>query len=144
MRGSVLFIIIISFFISNCTTGVKLKKNDFNQLFHGGNSRIWMVSSIVFNGIDYALKNEKKIFFSFDDKGSCYYQTYDDQQKNVSKSAKYEISDFGKKIKIEFKKKNEIWNFDIKSKSIDKIELISNKKSDVQMSLTLIPFPELR
>ena len=143
MRGSVLFIIIISFLVSNCTTGVKLKKNDFNQLFHGGNSRTWMVSSIVFNGIDYALKNEKKNFFSFDDTGMCYYQTYNEETKKVIKSAKYEISDFGKKIKIEFKKKNEIWDFNIKSKSIDKIELISNKKSDVQMSLTLIPFPEL-
>jgi len=73
----------------------------------------------------------------------CYYQTYNEETKKVIKSAKYEISDFGKKIKIEFKKKNEIWDFNIKSKSIDKIELISNKKSDVQMSLTLIPFPEL-
>jgi len=143
MRGSVLFIAIVSFIVVNCTTGVKLKENDFNQLFHGGSSRLWMVSSIVYNGVDYALKNKKKNFFTFDDTGMCYYQTYNTKTKNLIKSANYKIIDFGKKMKIHFKKNNEIWDFDIKSKSIDKIELISNDKSDVQMSLTLIPFPEL-
>ena len=143
MRGSVFFIVIFSFFVMNCTTGVRLKQNDFNQLFHDGDSKLWMVSSIVFNNIDYALKNKKKNFFTFFDSGICYYQTYNKRTKNLIKSANYKIDDFGKKMNIQFQKNNEIWNFDIKSKSIDKIELISNNESDVQMSLTLIPFPEL-
>ena len=102
-----------------------------------------MVSSIKYNGVDYALKNKKKNFFTFDDTGMCYYQSYNKKTKNIIKSANYKVFDFGKKMMIHFKKNDEIWNFDIKSKSIDKIELISNDESDVKMSLTLIPFPEL-
>jgi hypothetical protein len=138
MKISLFFSVLL---LASCAGSVRTEQIDYSYLFHGGNSKVWMVKnqqnpkeildkSNIFNSEWLIFYESGKVLFC-SAKGLA--------SKNYQEAELYLDSD---KRYIEIQFPNKTWSFVFEPNSNQTIYCRPTSDSDFEYSLELIPLPE--
>lgn len=139
------FVLIISgvlLFLNSCTTGYALKSVDYNELLTDGNSKVWLIDKMIIKGVNISQHNtQSKEVLIFHRNGVVDYLPLKAIGDKTPFKADYFLDSEKRLLTLYFSE--ETWEFDITTLKESRIVLTSTKKSDSQLTLELVPLPEL-
>lgn len=127
--------------LCSCSTEYPLEPLPIAPLLHGGNSKVWMVDKIFQKKRNFApLVNMHKDVVVFYENGNCMVQPMSTIGHVVGKKGAFKAYANDSSLTVYFK--NERWDFKLKIPHADTIVLVPTKQSDLNYTMTLVPFPE--
>lgn len=127
--------------MSACVHDYELKPIDPSFIFHGNASKVWVINHLYKEKKDYApLSLKYKELIIFHKNGNCYFYQVNQFQNGHHKKADFEVSKSNEELAINFNK--EIWDFKIKSYSVEKVILEPIHAKKFPYTLELVSFPE--
>lgn len=133
----------IALLLTSCTTGVSLKSVNYDHLFHDSNSKVWLVNKVLINNAVISPGRDiDKHLLIFYRSGHIYYIPFRDLTRKEGRRGYYTLDSENRRITLEFSE-HEQWKFDLAYLTEDSILMIPTPQSDTNISLQIIPFPEL-
>ena len=139
MRFSIL--ILTLFFVSSCFHGNRLDEVKYDKLFHGGQTRIWMLSSVApGDNLDNSQKFKNEILL-FSSNGNVLLSDFSRLFQGEGKRGTFSVYSTNKELDIQFE--GERWFFTFEVKDEHHIILKPNEGSSTSEILQLISIPEI-
>lgn len=139
MKWSALF---VGFLLTACYSGYDLKPVSYYQLFHDGNSKVWLVDQMVVEGASISPKEDKmKNVFIFHDSGDFQFAPLKNLAEDSVATGTYLVDSKDRKLSMYIN--NEKWEFDLSYIEEDSVLLIPGKESETKYSFKIIPLPML-
>jgi hypothetical protein len=132
--------------LASCTSNIRLKKVNYGSLLHNDNSKVWLINRQIVNNININNgHNWYKELMIFHSNGVVEIISMQDLGKKLPKKGHYYLNSDKKLLEISFTGKNGIenWNMELTSLTEESIFMRPTKDSDTEISLQIIPFPEL-
>jgi len=140
MKVSLLAITIIV--LVSCTSGIPLKSVDYETLFTDGNSKVWLINKVVFNGaIISPINNADKDVLIFYANGHANQIATKEIGRIVPLKAHFHLNSRGRLLQLEFK--DFYSEYKLPYITEDSILLQPTSDSETKFSMQLIPFAEL-
>ncbi|MDX2361319.1 MAG: hypothetical protein QNK23_10965 [Crocinitomicaceae bacterium] len=137
------FSILIFIILTACTSGVHLESVNYNDLFHDGNSKVWLVNKVmVNNAVISSVKNSDKHVLIFHENNACEYIAMKDITRKSPERGYFILNSELRTVYIEFEDDHR-WEFTIAYIEEDSILLEPTSTSDANFTIQLTPFPEL-
>jgi len=139
LRFSLLILILI--LVSSCFHGNRLDEVKYDKLFHGGQSRIWIISSIApreYSDNSQRFKNELLIFSS---NGNVLLSDFSKLYHGEGKKGTFFLYSTNKELDIQFE--GERWFFTFEVEDEHHIILRPNVGSSTSQIMHLISLPEI-
>jgi len=129
--------------LSSCTNGIDLDTVDYTTLFTDSNSKVWLVNKVIVDNANIApVDMIDKDIFVFHHNGHCDYIPMRDLTRKPVRKGYFDLSSKTSSMTIDFKQ-GEIWSVEFPYITEDSVLLQAKPDSDIQISIQLIPFPEL-
>ncbi len=139
MRFSIL--ILTLFFVSSCFHGNRLDEVKYDKLFHGGQTRIWMLSSVApSDNLNNSQKFKNEILL-FSSNGNVLLSDFSRLFQGEGKRGTFSVYSTNKELDIQFE--GERWFFTFEVKDEHHIILKPNEGSSTSEILQLISIPEI-
>lgn len=139
MRFSLLILILV--LVSSCFHGNRLDEVKYDKLFHGGQSRIWILSSVApsdDSDNSHRLKNELLVFSS---NGNVLLSDFSKLYQGEGKKGTFSVYSTNKELDIQFG--GERWFFTFEVKDEHHIILKPNEGGSTSQILHLFSVPEI-
>jgi len=139
LRFSLLILILI--LVSSCFHGNRLDEIKYDKLFHGGQTRIWMLSSVAPGdnlNVSQKFKNELLVFSS---NGNVLLSDFSKLYRGEGKKGTFSVYSTNKELDIQFE--GERWFFTFELKDEHHVILKPNERSSTSQIVHLISLPEI-
>jgi|GEM_PF-685547 len=142
MKSWLLFAV-VGISLWSCVPDSQLKTLEPYYIFHDNSSKVWLVQHVYKQGKDFApLSNKYKDIFTFHHSNYCYVQRMCTFGDEPGRKAYFALDSETNELRMEFRQ--EVWRFNLKFVSPQKIILTpkASNPEDMQYTLELIPVPE--
>lgn len=140
MRFSIFIFFLL--LITSCFHGNRLDEVKYDKLFHGGQSRIWMIGSSDNSENQIASQNKfKNEILLFSSNGNVILTDFSKLYYGEGKKGTYSVYSKNKEIDIRFQ--DERWFYTFEFKNEHHIVLKPNVGSSTSQTLELIALPEI-
>lgn len=134
--------VFIGLALTSCYSGYDLKPVSYYQLFHDGNSKVWLIDQMTFEGSSISPKDVKmKEVFVFHESGDFQYAPLKNLASDSVATGSYILDSKYKTISMYIKNKK--WEFDLSYIEEDSILLTPRLDSETIYSYKIIPLPML-
>lgn len=126
-----------------CTTGVSLKEVSYEHLFHDSNSKVWLVNKVMIgNAVVSPDMLYDKSLLIFHNNGHINFLPMRELTKSPGERGFFILKSEERKLILELDRSGR-WIFDLKYLTEDSILMVPTTKSDTNITMQLVPFPEL-
>jgi len=130
-------------FLAACTAGINMKSVTYDYLLNDSNSKVWLVNKVIIgNAVISPTVNYDKHLLIFHNSGHIDYIPYRQLTRSQGSKGYYILNSEERRLILEFNN-DQRWEFDLKYMTEDSIYLKSTAHSDTNISMQLIPLPEL-
>ncbi|OFZ58563.1 MAG: hypothetical protein A3D92_19365 [Bacteroidetes bacterium RIFCSPHIGHO2_02_FULL_44_7] len=120
-----------------------MKSVTYDHLLNDSNSKVWLVNKVIFgNAVISPTTNYDKHLLIFHNSGHIDYIPYREVTRSQGSKGYYVLDSQERKLILEFNN-DQRWEFTMKYMTEDSILLESTPRSDTNISMQLIPLPEL-
>lgn len=126
-----------------CTTGVDLHEVNYEHLFHDSNSKVWLVNKVMVGNavVSPELMYDKDILI-FHSNGHINFLPMRELTRSVGMRGFFILKSEERQLILDLDNTGR-WIFNLEYLTEDSILMVPTTKSDTNISLQLIPFPEL-
>lgn len=136
-----LTLIVLIGLLSACVNDYQFKDVEPYFILHNNSSKVWVINHLYEGEKDLApLSLKYKQVFVFHQSNTCYKYKMQHLGSTRGEKGNFQLSNQGKQLEIQFLK--EIWRFEIKQLSTQKVVLSPLKNAPNKLTIELIPFPE--
>ncbi len=134
--------VFLVFLLTACYSGYDLKPVSYYQLFHDGNSKVWLVDQMIVEDSSISPKeNKMKNVFVFHESGDFQFAPLKNLAGDSLATGTYLVDSKDRKLSMYIN--NEKWEFDLAYIEEDSVLLTPGKESETKYSFKIIPLPML-